>query len=146
MPYSDQLSLRDFYNYYKTNCIKKKIPYRSYTEYSKLLKDFNKRCRDKIIYNAETLVLPYRLGELYVRKFDVDYNIEKKHKWRVNFKASKEANMIIYYGSPFGYSWRWNKQKCLVKGKKYYNFKAARKASRMIADAVNNKKLDFYSK
>lgn len=145
MPYTKNISLRDFYQFYKDNCIKKGLAFKFYPEYSKLLKDFNKRVRHKIIYEGGKVQLPYRLGELYVKKFDVYYDIENQKGWKVNFKASKEANMIIYYGSPYGYKWQWNKKKCIVKGKKYYNFKPCRAASRMIADAVNNKKLDFYN-
>ena len=123
MPYTKNISLRDFYQFYKDNCIKKGLAFKSYPEYSKLLKDFNKRVRHKIIYEGGKVQLPYRLGELYVKKFDVYYDIENQKGWKVNFKASKEANMIIYYGSPYGYKWQWNKKKCIVKGKKYYNFK-----------------------
>lgn len=146
MPYTKNISLRDFYNYYKDNCKKKNIKYKTYSEYSKLLKEFNLRVRDKLIYEAETLTLPFRLGNLYIKKFEVSYEIDNQKNWRIDFKKSKELGHKVYFGSPYGYRWSWNKRNCIVKGKKFYTFKPCRTASRLIADAINNKKLDFYNK
>ena len=146
MPYTKNIRLREFYSFYKENCIKKKISFKSYQEYSKLIKDFNIILRDKILYCGETVNLPFKLGQIYIKKFEVFYDVENKKSWKINFKATKEEGRTVYYGSPYGYKWQWNKKKCIVKGKRYYNFKPCRTASRLIADAVNNKKLDFYNK
>ncbi len=145
MGYTKDISLRDFYKYYKENCIKKNISYKKYPEYSKLLKEMNLILRDKIVYKSETITLPFRLGNLYIKKFEVAYNPDNQKSWLIDFKKSKEEGRTIYYGSPYGYKWQWNKKNCIVKGKRYYSFKPCRTASRLIADAVNNKKLDFYN-
>ena len=145
MAYTKDISLRDFYKYYSENCTKKGIKVKSYTEYSKLLKDFNLRVRDKLLYNSETFTLPFRLGSLYIKKFENSYDIDTKYKWKIDFKSTKEQGKTIYYGSPYGYRWIWDKKNCRVKGKKFYQFKPCRTASRLIADAIKNKKLDFYN-
>jgi NADPH:quinone reductase-like Zn-dependent oxidoreductase len=84
------------------------------------------------------------LGTLGVYKFKVAYNPENTKNWKVDFKATKEAGHVVYYGSTYGYMWKWSKKHAKFKGKKWYNFKPCRTASRLIADAVNNKELDFY--
>lgn len=145
MGYTKDISLRDFYKYYKENCIKKKLTYETYSNYSKLLKEMNIIIRNKVIYNSETVTLPFRLGNLYVKKFEVSYNPDNQKSWLIDFKKSKEEGRTVYFGSKYGYKWQWNKRNCIVKGKRYYNFKPCRTASRLIADAVNNKKLDFYN-
>lgn len=145
MGYTKNVSLKDFYSFYKESCIAKNIKYQSYSTFSKVLKDFNTRCRDKIVYNSEVLKLPFRLGELYIKKFEVNYEEDNKKSWRIDFKKSKELGQRVYFGAPYGYRWTWNKSKCVVRGKRHYAFKPCRKASRLIADAVNNKKLDFYN-
>lgn len=143
--YTEHISLKDFYKQYVIICNKKKIKPKAYNEYSKLLRDFNLKVRDKIIYKAETFKMPYRLGSLYVKKFEVNYDLDNKKIWKIDFKKSKELGHIVYYGSPYGYKWQWIKTECIVPGKKYYNFKSCRKASRLIADAIKNKKIDYYS-
>lgn len=145
MGYTKNISLIDFYKDYKNNAIKKNIPYKSYSEYSKILKEFNLRLRHKIIYEGEKVKLPYRLGELYIKKFENNFDPENSKKWRIDFKKTKELGHKVYFGSDYGYRWQWVKQKCVVKGKRYYSFKPCRKASRLIADAINNKKLDYCS-
>jgi hypothetical protein len=145
MGYTKDIGLRDFYKYYKETAIKKNRSYVDYKTYSKILKEFNLEVRTKIIYNSETLTLPFKLGKLFIHKFQNTFTEDNKRNWRVNYKLSKEQNMIIYHGSMYGYKWKWSKVHCGVKGKRYYSFKPCRTASRLIADAVNNKQLDFYN-
>lgn len=145
MGYTKNVSLRDFYAYYKENCIAKNIKYHSYKTYSKILKDFNIRCRERLVYKSEVLKLPFRLGELYIKKFEVNYEEDNKKSWKIDFKKTKELGHTVYFGAPYGYKWEWNKRTCVVRGKRHYVFKPCRKSSRLIADAVNNKKLDFYN-
>jgi hypothetical protein len=143
--FTKHVSLKDFYAFYEKKCIDKNLKPRPYKEYAKLLRDFNNRVRDKVIYNSAIFAMPYRLGTLYIRKFEVSYTEENKKTWLIDFKKTKEQGITVYFGSPYGYKWQWYKKTCVVKGKRYYTFKPCRKASRMIADAINNKKLDYYN-
>lgn len=145
MAYTNDIGIRDFYNLYKDNAIKKNRSYETYQSFAKIIKLFNSKLRDKIVYESEKIRLPYRLGELYIHKFENTYTEENKLNWRVDYKASKEANTTIYHGAKYGYRWKWIKKECLVKGKRWFQFKPCRKASRLIADAVLNKNLDYYN-
>jgi hypothetical protein len=145
MAYTKEIGLRDLYIKYKERCENKGWTCYDYKVFSTIIKEANLMLRDAIIYNADTITLPFRSGKLSVRKFAVPYRLDNKKNWAVNWKATKEAGKRVFHGEEFGYRWKWNKFDCHVTGKKYYIFRPCRKASRMIKDAVKNKKLDFYS-
>jgi len=116
----------------------------SYDIYTQVLKDANKLIRDKIVFESETLDLPYRLGKLSIIKFENKFDPEKQYKWKVDFKKSKELGYTVYYGSPYGYRWKWNKSKAVVTGKMYYRFTPVRDASRLIAKAIKEHNIDYF--
>lgn len=144
MPYTKETGLKDFYNFYKENSIKKGKSYVDYKTYTTIIREFNLEFRNKIIYNSERIKLPYRLGELFVHKFENNYSEENKKNWSIDFKKTKELGKTIYHGAKYGYRWKWNKKTCIVRGKKYFTFKPCRTSSRLIADAIKNKNLDYY--
>lgn len=144
MPYTKEIGNRDFYNYYKEISIKKGRDFLDYKTYTKILREFNLMLRDKLVYNSEHVTLPYRLGKLYIHKFENNYSEDNKKNWSIDFKKTKELGMTVYYGAKYGYRWKWDKRICIVKGKKYFTFKACRTSSRLIADAIKNKHLDYY--
>lgn len=135
--------IKGFYLSYVEDCKKFNKEPQPYKIYTSILKEGNKLIRDKVIFESETVDLPYRLGKLSIIKFDNNFDIEKKYKWKIDFKKTKELGQVVYYGSPFGYRWKWNKSRAIVKGKMYYRFIAARDASRMIAVAIKNN-VDYY--
>lgn len=138
--------LKEGYKFYVQECISKNVDYQDYKTYSTIIKEANILIRDKIVLDAETLELPYRLGKLSIIKFENSFDPEKQYKWKVDYKKSKEAGHIVYYGEPYGYRWKWHKNPCRVVGKMYYHFKPVRTASRMIAQAILINKIDYYSK
>lgn len=145
MAYTKDIGLLDFYKFYKEAELRKgRIP-KSYKLFSDIIKDGHLLLREKLVYNSETFILPYKMGELKIQKFNTVYNEDNRGNWRVDFKATKEAGHVIYHGSPYGYRWFWNKRAAVLSGKRYYKFKPCRTASRLIADAVNNKQLDYYN-
>lgn len=144
MAFTNDIGLKNFYDYYKDLSKRKNKPYKDYNTFAKVIKTFNMKLRDKIIYNAEKVSLPYKLGDLYVKKFDTNRKIDDDKNWKINFKETRAAGRVIYHEDEYGYKWQWIKQNCKVRGKRYYKFKPCRTASRMIADAVKNKNLDFY--
>jgi hypothetical protein len=146
MPFTKEVGNRDFYNYYKEVSIRKNKPYVDYGTYIKIIRDFNLLLREAVIYKAEKIVLPYKLGTLFVRKFEHNYHEKNKRLWNIDFKATKEQGITIYHGDQYGYGWKWNKIDARVKNQRYYRFRACRKANRLIADAIKNKNLDYYTK
>lgn len=145
MAYTKDIGLKDYYEFYKTSSIKKNKPYVEYNTFVKVIKSFNLKLRDKIIYESQKVKLPYRLGSLYVHKFENNYTEDNKAGWKVDYKATKEAGHVIYHGSKYGYKWKWVKKECVVKGKRWFQFKACRTASREIAKAVLTKNIDYYN-
>ena len=140
----NSLAQKDFYNYYKTISIKKNKEYIDYKTYSNILKDFNLLLRDKIIYEAEIFQMPYRLGELYIHKYENVFKPENIKSWKVDWKKTKELGHKVFFESKYGYKWKWNKKHAVVKGKKFYTFRACRKAQRLVSDAINNKNIDYH--
>ena len=145
MPYSkNSIAQIDFYNYYKESAIKKGREYVDYKVFSNILKEANLLLRDKLVYEAEKLTIPFRLGDLSIHKYENVYNPDNIGKWKINWKETKEKGHIVYFESKYGYKWKWNKKNACVKGRKFYTFRACRKASRLVPDAINNKQLDYY--
>jgi hypothetical protein len=145
MPYSkNSIAQKDFYEYYKQSSIKKNKEYVDYKTHSSILKEANKLIRDEIIYNGERFLLPYRGGELFIHKYENVFKEENKSKWKVDWKKTKEVGFKVYFDSKYGYKWKWDKRKAVVKGKKFYTFRACRKSQRMVSDAINNKNVDYY--
>lgn len=144
MAFTKDIGLLDFYKFYVESSTKKNKPYEDYKTFSKVIKAFNFKLREKIIYEAEKVSLPYRLGDIYVKKFNTNRKLDDMKTWKVNYKATKELGKVIYHDDEYGYKWQWVKSKCLIPGRRYYQFKPSRTASRLITDAIKNKNLDFY--
>lgn len=145
MGYTKEIGINDFYNYYVESCKENNVNIVDYKTYSNILKDCNLIIRDKIINHSEKVVLPYRNGTLSIIKFENKYNPEKQYKWKIDFKKSKELGFKVYYGSQYGYRWKWDKSIAITAGKWAYHFKPVRQASRMIAEAIRNKQ-EYYEK
>lgn len=141
-----EIGIISFYKEYKDEAIKKeRTTFVDFKKYSKVLKDFNKLLSNKIVYENECYKLPYRLGVLGVIKFDQNFDEDRKHKWAVDWKRSKEEGTIIYFENTDRYKWKWDKSNMKLKGKKYYQFKASRDNTRLIAKVKKNSyKIDYY--
>ena len=145
MPFTTkQVGNKDFYDYYVERAVLKKRPYVERKVFGNVLQDFNKLLLDKIIFNAEKVKLPYRLGTIYVRKFRHNYHECNKRLWNIDFKATKEQGVTVYHADEFGYGFKWVKKGAKVSGIRYHRFRASRKANRLIAHAIKNKHLDFF--
>lgn len=144
MAYTNEIGLMDFYKHYVTISKRRNKPYKDYQTFAKVIKTFNKKFRDRIIYNSERITMPYKLGDLYVKKFDTNRSPTDDKNWKINYKETRATGKVVYHEDDCGYKWQWTKVTCRVRGKRYFRFKPCRAASRMIADAVKNKNLDFY--
>lgn len=146
MYYSEKSIVQaDFYKFYKDTCIRKNKPFVEYQKYCDIINDFNILVRDKMINEGERLHMPYRMGELYVQKFESNFDPERKNTWKINWPETNKVGQVVYFESKYGYKWKWDKKNACFKGRKLYTFRACRKARRLIPDAINNKNLDFYS-
>jgi hypothetical protein len=131
-----QIGIREFYKHY-CETTKDTIDYQLYT---KILKDFLMMLRNRVLSN-ESVKLPYKAGHLSIVKFEVKYDPDKQYKWKIDFKKTKELGYKVYYGSEYGYRWKWFKGR--IAGKNYYCFKPCRGASRSITKMLNSG-IDYY--
>lgn len=141
------VGLDDFYAEYKREALSKNRTPVSRVEYGKFLKTFNTTVSKKIVYECESYKIPYKLGLLGIIKFHQSFDIDRKYKWAVDWKTSKELNQIVYFENSERYKWRWDKSYTRFKGKKYYAFRATKQNRLLITKAIKeNPKLDYYSK
>ncbi len=141
------LSTKNFYkDYCRASLNNKRIPI-DYNIYYKVIREFNLRLRDKIITEARTFKMPYKLGHLGIIKYEVNFDPEKIKNWKVNYGESKKQGVIIYHDQPYRYKWKWDKSKLKLTGKKYYKFTPARDTSRAIAKQLkDNPGFDYYER
>lgn len=145
MAFAKHLGLKNFYERYVERAKAKDREYKDYKTFAKVVKVFNEKLRYQIVYKSEIVTLPYNLGNLYIKKFKNNYTEENKYLWRVDYIESKKQGKIVYFGDKFGYRFTWDKKFCKIKGRRWFKFKPCRKASRMIADAIKNKNVDYYN-
>lgn len=145
MAYSKNIGLRNYYQRYVDNSIAKNRVPKDYKTFSNVIKSFNKKFRERLVYKADVITMPYNMGDWYIRKFINNYTEENKFRWKVDYQESKKQGKIVYYGDKYGYRFIWDKKLCKVKGRRWYKFKPCRAASRMIADAIKNKNIDYYN-
>lgn len=145
MAFTKDIGLKNFYDRYCERSILKGREPKSYKVFSNVIKSFNKKFRHELIYNSQVIKLPYYMGDMYIKKFINNYTEDNKHIWRVNYIESKKTGKIVYFGDKYGYTFKWHKKDCKVKGKRWFKFKPCRAASRMIADAIKNKNIDYYN-
>lgn len=143
--FKKDLSTKNFYkDYCRASFNNKRIPV-DYAVYYKVIREFNKVLRDKIVKNASSFKMPYNLGYLGIIKYEVNFDIKKLKNWKVNYGESKKQGTIIYYDQPFRYKWKWDKSKLKLTGKKFYKFTPCRKASRAIPEHLkSNPGFDYY--
>lgn len=145
MGYTKEIGIHDFYNYYVETCKENGVNIVDYKTYTSIIKDCNLIIRDKVINHSEKFTLPYRNGTLSIIKFENKFNPDKQYKWKVDYVKTKELGFTVYFGSQYGYRWKWNKSIAITPGKWAYHFKPVRQASRLIAQAIKNN-IDYYEK
>lgn len=140
--------------------------YMTKATYTKILSTFNKKVRDKIINEAFDYSLPYRLGDLGIRKrklsayigedgeFHNPHPIDWKSTkilWSEDEKAKEEKKLVRFLNKHTqGYvmSWKYSVRRANYKNKSAYDFIPCRTAKRMVTKAIldEDSKIDFYIK
>jgi len=130
--FTKDLSTKNFYkDYCRVSLNNKRIPV-DYAVYYKIIRSFNKQLQTKLVTEAKSFKMPYKLGYLGIVKYEVNFDPDKIKNWKVNYGESKKQGSIIYYDQPFRYKWKWDKSGLKLTGKKYYKFSPCREASRAI--------------
>lgn len=136
-------NLKHFYDDYREE-IEEGSPYDVSREtFYALCEDYFKYIADLLMEQAAVVQLPYRLGHLFIDKSrSKDFN-----KLAVDWKTSKELGKKVYHLNKhtdgFKYKFTWSKQRCIVKNKGLYRFKACRENVRHLATIIKGKQHDF---
>lgn len=140
------IGIKDFYKEYQEEGLRKeRTTLVEYPTYSQVLLSFHKLLVTKLVNENECYKLPYKLGLLGIIKFDQEFDVDRRNKWAVDWKKSKELGQIVYFENTERYKWRWDKTGMKLKGKKYYNFKASRDNNRLLAKIKKaNPRIDYY--
>jgi hypothetical protein len=139
----DSITMRDIYKKYKADCKINGDECVDYKLYAKIIKAVNAKTVNLIINEAEVFRLPYRLGEIQVRKYRKSFDLTQTN-YVMNYKRSKENGFVIFHEDRFIYRWFWAKRGVSkTKHITWYKFHACRNAKRMVPVALKEKK-DFF--
>jgi len=172
--YNNDFGTKDCYDAYIKNIDKNELPLGSdytntsyfvnFNTYKEVIKQMNKLVMDSLINNNSEFTIPYRMGELSVKKrkvkirLDSEGNVIKK-ALPVDYKATKELwvndpeaqknHIKIYlFNEHFdGYKclFHWKKKDINTKGIKPYCFRPTREYKRELAKQIKtNPNIDFY--
>lgn len=132
------LTIRDIYKYYKAN-YEKPIDYKLF---AKIIKACNKELVNQVVWESQSVKLPYRLGNLQIARFERSFN-KPSNKLSVDWKLTKEHGFKIFHEQKDIYKWCWKKSNAIVKNKTGYKFTACRFAKREVPKAAN-KKIEYF--
>lgn len=110
--------IRDFYSSYRKKAKKSKFPVREYSKYRSFMYDILSEIFKTIVETGWHFVLPYGLGEFYIKKrkgdsVDIRESIaQRKRVLHINNHTMRES-----------YAFKWDKTYASFLNSKYYNFK-----------------------
>lgn len=133
------LSIRDMYKYYVKNYTEPV----EYDQFAEIIKACNKELIRLVTEESQEILLPYRLGNLQVVRFERKFT-RASNKWAVDWKKTKELGFKVYHEQKYLYKWVWKKHSAIVKNKTGYKFTASRFAKREVPKAVINKKVEYF--
>ena len=118
---------------------------------------FNKMLIEEVLYDSAEVKLPYNMGELRVRKREMDLSSRKslnpdwqatKKLWAEKPELKEEKKLVFHlneHRKGFRYKILWNKRLCKIKYQGIYYFKPTRAFSRELAEILKtNFEIDYY--
>ena len=151
--------LRDVFKFYKKNHTSEKNI--TSAEFSSICKEFNSKITDLILYENFSLLLPFRLGRIRIRKYKPKVHIDQngelnKSRLRPNWKATnklweenekaKNNKKLVYHlnehTNGYQHRWFWEKVTSNVKNNSAYSFRPSRNLKRTLAKVLLNDEID----
>jgi len=135
------------------------------TQFSNITKQFFSKIIDCLIFKGIEFNLPYKLGNIRIRKSKINIKLDKsgnvdKRRMAPDWKATKELWKNIYPGKTLkelksvpnkkmvyhlnrhtdGYvhKWHWDKTTCIVRNSSGYSLEMVRSADRKLAKALKD--------
>jgi hypothetical protein len=164
----DNYTSVEIYKFYKKN-YNTEITKAVFTD---ILRDFYSRVVDSMIYQGREFALPYKLGNVRIRKnkiklqLDKEGNVDKRKLapdwgairklWKRIYPNKSWSEIVTIQNKPMVYhenkhtdryqhKWHWDKTTCLVKNNSAYSLNIARGNDRKLAKALKEEgyKLDY---
>lgn len=149
---------QDIYNYYCKYLRKRKEHHNivNCVVHAKVLNDFNKEVRRKIIEEAFDFIVPIKLGMYNVKKYKPKYLLDDKgeiitKRLPIDWKASKLIHKKVYHLNKHtdGYKYKYNYSfyRSILPNKSFYKFTPCRSSKRLLAKTIKDPDFngDFYS-
>ena len=115
--------------------------------YSAVVKSFNQRVMELILFEAFEFEMPYRLGSIRIKKSKTYF---KPKNMKPDWKKTKELGQKVYHmndhTNSFNFRFYWKKKNATFINKSMYSFTAARKNKRQLAALLKDefREVDYY--
>ena len=124
--------------------------------FAKVLNDFNKEIRRKLIEEAFDFIIPVKMGQLCIKKYKPKVIIKKdgtilNTKLAIDWEKSKKLHKKVYHlnwhSDGYKYKFNYSFYRSILPNKHYYKFITCRTMKRQLAKTIKNPnfKGDFYS-
>lgn len=170
------INITDFYKFYKANYFSEVLPsgkvkvypknkfYLTAAMYSKIVSEVNQQIRDLILYQSESIQLPYRMGTWGIRKnkrkpyYDAEGNLINTlpvdwdgtiNLWESNPEAKEKKTLVRHlnkHSKGFVMKWVYLKAHATFKWKSAYRFIPCRTITTTLAKIVKDvdNDIDYY--
>ncbi len=117
-------NIEDIYKFYKKAIANKSIKYKvTLAQYKDICYSYNQTITDLILNHSQCVKLPYRLGEIGIKKRKMNYK-EKYLKFDYG-EYNKTGNKTFHlnaHSNEWKARWYWSKKRCVVINKSLYSF------------------------
>lgn len=148
--------------YVKENKLEDKI---DYSLYSKILNLFNKKISKKVMEESFEYMLPYRLGNLRIKKYKPSRKIDEngnldykglspnwkatKELWKKDEEAKENKKIVFHtndHSDGYNYKWHFSNYRSNCGNRTLYYFIPTRTNKRELAGLIKNEEFtgDFY--
>jgi len=133
--------------------------------YSKILNSFNKKISKKIMEESFEYIIPYRLGNLRIKKYKPSVKIDEngnldykglspnwkatKELWKKDKKAKKDKKIVFHtndHSDGYNYKWHFSNYRSNCQNRSVYSFIPSRTNKRTLAELIKDEEFngDFY--
>ena len=152
----------DMYKAYLKNNKEDKV---GYSAYSKILNSFNKDISEIIMKESFEYIIPYRLGNLRIKKYKPSIRIDKEGNldykglnpdWKATNdlwatdKTAKDAKKLVFHindhSDGYNYKWHFSNYRSNCANRTVYSFIPSRTNKRILAELIKDENFtgDFY--
>jgi hypothetical protein len=157
--YKADKSLKDSYSYYvsrmtpgtpltKFSDVSTRVAPMSSVRYKKVADSIMSKLMDEILFKSATLTLPYKLGEIRIKKLKMDMGLlHKSNNLKTDWGHYQKTGKLIKHlnehrdNCRYGFYWLCKKG---PRGKNLYKFQALRQHRRTLASLLKNTNIDYF--